>query len=417
VFRRNSSQRPARILLIVENVSYSRDHRLRKQVSALIEAGFAVSVICRADEANPPSTASLTIHQYVAPRDARSRLGFVWEYGYSWVMAALLTVKAFLGEGFSAVQFSGSPDIYFTLGVPFKALGRRLIFDQRDLSPEVYAVRYGHSDGIVYRGLLTLERASYRTADHVLVVNQSLAEIAQTRGGLPANAVTVVGNGPVWSRVSRQRPRPELKQGRRYLCCWVGLMSPQDRLDHAIRAISHVIHDLHRTDCQFVFIGEGDARAAAEQLVRALGLAAWVTFTGWLGESEVFTYLATADLGLEPNLEPFVTPVKGLEYMSVGLAFVAYDLPETRKIAAGAAALAEPGDIDALGEHIDELLSDEPRRCQLGEVGRRRIAESLAWEHQQERYLDVYHTLVGRPASLRSREAARISDAEALVDD
>jgi len=254
---RRTRRRP-HVLLIVENVSLARDHRLQKQVVSLAAGGYRVTVICRADPGNAAWPARVLA--YRAPADATSKLGFVREYGYSWLMAAWRTLKVFLSDPFDVIQISGTPDIYFTIGAPFKLLGRRLVLDQRDLSPELYAVRFGRSSGMVYRVLCRLERLSYRAADHVITVNASLESIVYSRGGVPAGSVTVVGNGPAMARTGKRPARPELKHGRDFLCAWLGLMGPQDRVDVALRAIAHLVHVIGRTDCHFDFVGDGESR-------------------------------------------------------------------------------------------------------------------------------------------------------------
>ena len=193
---RPGSQGGAHVLLIVENVALARDHRLQKQVGTLSASGYRVTVICRADPGNHAYSGA-RVHAYPAPADATSKLGFVREYAYSLLMAGWLTVKVFLAEPFDAIQISGTPDIYFIIGAPFKLLGRRLVLDQRDLSPELYAIHYGRRGGMVYRVLCWLERMSYRVADHIITVNGSLETIVYARGRLPSGKVTVVGNGPV----------------------------------------------------------------------------------------------------------------------------------------------------------------------------------------------------------------------------
>jgi glycosyltransferase involved in cell wall biosynthesis len=394
-------KRPARILLMVENVPLARDHRLRKQVGSLVASGFEVSVICRADPANRRQR-GIRLYEYRPPAEGRGKLGFVWEYTYSWTMAALLTAKAFLTGGFDAIQISGTPDIYFTIGAPFKLLGKPLVLDQRDLSPELYEVHFGRRD-LVYSALRQLERASFRAADHVITVNRSLEEAVYQRGGLLPGSVTVVGNGPQLEKTSKKAPDPRLRQGKKFLCCWLGLMGPQDRLDVALRVVQYVVHVIGRTDCQFVFLGDGEAREPSLRLARELDVSDWVSFPGWCDEEEAFTFLSTADLGLEPNLEEIVSPVKGMEYMAFGLPFVAFDLRETRELAGEAAAYAAPGDEAAMGGLVDELLNNPERRAEMGRVGRRRIEERFAWDRQQEGYVQVYERLVGHGAGHRRR--------------
>ncbi|MDQ1632751.1 MAG: hypothetical protein QOC80_2723, partial [Frankiaceae bacterium] len=149
-----------------------------------------------------------------------------------------------------------------------------------------------------------------------------------------------------------------------------------------------------RRDCQFAFVGDGDARADLERLAAELGIEQWVDFPGWADEDLAFTYLSTADLGLEPNLEEVVSPVKVQEYMAFQLPVVAFDLPETRRVAAPAALLAAPGDVDGFADAIEVLLDDPGRRSALGCSGRRHVEQQLAWDRQRETYLEVWRDLL-----------------------
>ena len=80
----------------------------------------------------------------------------------------------------------------------------------------------------------------------------------------------------------------------------------------------------------------------------------------------VSTYLSSADLGLEPNLEDLVSPVKGMEYMAHGLPFVSFDLRETRALAGDAAAYSADQDFVGLAHLVDRLLDDPDRRAEMG---------------------------------------------------
>lgn len=382
------------ILLILENIALGRDRRLTKQAEALLAAGYRVSVICRSDPRNR-DVAGMTLYEYRAPRDGESKLGFVREYGWAWAMAAWLTARVFLTDAFDAIQISGNPDIYFAIGAPFKLLGRPLVVDQRDLSPELFESRFGKR-GRLYRILRWLERTNFRTSDHVVTVNGSLRDVVRTRGGVAADAITVIGNGPRLKRTAKRPKRVELRRGRRYLACWIGLMGPQDHVDLALRAIHHLVHEMGRQDCHFAFIGDGETRAACERLAAELQIDDWVEFTGWLDEEEVYSYLSTADVGIDPNLDEMVSPVKGMEYMAFGVPFVAFDLREARVLAEGAAGYATPGDVVGFATRLDDLLADPGKRASMGAAGRRILEERVAWECQEAAYVEVFRGLLER---------------------
>jgi glycosyltransferase involved in cell wall biosynthesis len=85
----------------------------------------------------------------------------------------------------------------------------------------------------------------------------------------------------------------------------------------------------------------------------------------------------------------------------LGLPIACFDLPETRMIADGAAAFAEPGDVRALGSLIDGLLRDPDRRRRMGSAGRTRMHDRLGWERQAPAYLRAIGELV--PAASGAR--------------
>ncbi|GAA0558309.1 glycosyltransferase family 4 protein [Paractinoplanes ferrugineus] len=379
--------KPIRVLLMVENVPLGRDHRLRKHAAALVAAGMQVTVICRKDPANRENPA-VRVLDYPAS-DGVSKLGFVREYAWSLTAAAWLTLRAMLSGGVDVVQVSSTPDIYFVLAAPLKLFRRRVIFDFKDLSPEIYEARYGRADGLMYKLLRRFERASLRTADHVVAVNSSVRSVALDRGGLGADRVTVVGNGPWLADLGSRPAQPTLKRGHRHLCALVGMMGPQDGIDLALAAIDHLVHRIGRTDTAFTFAGIGDYLPVGLRFVEERGLSGWVSFPGWLSRDEVYDLLSTADVGLEPNLEEFVTPVKAMEYMAFGLPFVAFDVAETRIIGEGAAELVPRGDVVAFAERIDTLLRNPERRAELGAAGERAVRQRLSWDRQQVPYLGV----------------------------
>jgi glycosyltransferase involved in cell wall biosynthesis len=116
----------------------------------------------------------------------------------------------------------------------------------------------------------------------------------------------------------------------------------------------------------------------------------------------VETLLSEADLGLEPNVEDFVSPVKVMEYMAHGLPVVAFELRETRNVVGPGAPLVAPSDVAAFADRIEALLDDPHERERLSLQGRLRAEQILAWEHQEAVYIRLYRRLLGNPAGTGS---------------
>jgi glycosyltransferase involved in cell wall biosynthesis len=393
---------------VTENLPLAHDHRAKKQVKSLLAAGWHVSVVGRRHDDNGifREMPGLDLFEYPAPPEPSSKIGYLWEYGYSLVAATIAICRARMRGRFDVVQTAAPPDAWFLLALPFKWAGRPYIVDQRDLSPELYASRYGIHGGIPFRLLRGLERASWRTADRIFAISERHRSVMRERGGVAPEAITIVGNGPSLASAVRRPPDPALRNGRRHLACWIGTMGVQDSIDVALQAAHHLIRVLGRTDCHFVFIGDGEVLPELCRLTAELDIEAWVSFTGWLPQEEAFTYLSTADVGLEPIVQEDIATVKCLEYMAFGIPFVGSDLPEISGPAGDAAVYVVPGDVEAFALEIDALLDDPDRRAEMGAIARRRVKELHAWERQEEHLLDAYASLASRDGLTVAGEAA-----------
>jgi glycosyltransferase involved in cell wall biosynthesis len=391
------ARRNGHILMVVENLPLGIDQRLRKQVRDLLDGGFRVSVVTRKDPENLSwrGQPGLSVLEYPAPPEPESMFGYVREYAPSFSWALLLSVAARLRGRIDVVQFCLPPDIYFSIGRLLNWTGVTVVADYRDLMPELFAARYDNPRPAMLSMLRWLERRTQRVADHTICTNEYFRERLIGAGASPEQ-ITIVGNGPVLARVEGAVADPALRGEHKFLCCWIGKMGRQDRVDLLVDAIGHIVHGLGRTDCGFFILGDGECLDEVKLQSVQLGLEPWVHFPGWLTEEQVFSYLAGADLGLDTSLQADISPVKIFEYMAFGVPVVAFDVQETRAMSDGAAALVAPGDVKAYARALVALLDDSERRVQLAEVGRARVRAELAWERQSAVYLELMRRLCHR---------------------
>src|SRR5215475_13348214 len=399
---RRGDTRP-RILIIVQNLPVPFDRRVWLECRALTAAGYDVTVICPKGK-NDPSYQKLdgvTLLKYRPYAPGGGALGFVAEYAYSFLATARLVLRARRQGRFDVLQACNPPDIFWPIGRWLRRRdGSRFVFDHHDLCPELYDSRFPEGRRLPWRGLIALEKATFRTADHIVATNASYAEIAMRRGGKDPADVTVVRTGPDPERLRRRAEVPSLRRGRRHLVAYIGVMGPQDGVDLAVRAAAHVVHDLGREDVSFTFMGAGDSYNDLVRLRDDLGLQDHVELPGRVPDDTVLDVLSTADVGLSPDpknpLNDLSTMNKTMEYMAFGMPVVAFDLKETRVSADRAASYVPSGDVAAYARAIVELLDDDSRREAMGRAGRLRIEKELGWPHQRDAYVGVYDRLVGR---------------------
>jgi glycosyltransferase involved in cell wall biosynthesis len=394
------------ILIIVQNLPVPFDRRVWMEATSLRRHGFGVAVIC---PKRGPYTASyekledVDIYRYPQLYEAdKSPIGFFVEFIYCWLASLWLALKAYIHQPFHAIHACNPPDTFFALAMLFRVLGVKFVFDHHDLCPELYLAKGHPRTGMLYRGLVMLERMTFKSADMVIAVNESHREIALRRGGVPDAKIAVVRSGPRSGWADIHSPSPELKRGRPYMVVYLGVMGEQDGVDHLLRAIQN-FRETGPDDTVFAFVGGGPEQPRMKALAEQMGLGPAVCFTGRIPDEQLWDYLSTADLGVDPDpiteFNNLCTMNKIIEYMSFGRPVVAFDLMEHRRSAESAAFYVSENDDAALGRAIRELLLDPERRKTMSEFGRQRFREALAWENSEQRLIAAYERLFDREVS------------------
>jgi glycosyltransferase involved in cell wall biosynthesis len=395
-----SKTRGQRVLIIVENLPCPFDRRVMQEARTLTAAGYVVSIICPKApgfEKGFENIDGIHIHRHVLPREADGALGYALEYGVALFMEFWLSLRVFFGRGFDILHACNPPDTIFLIGRFYKLFGRKFVFDHHDINPELYEAKFGKR-GFGQKLLLWLERMTFRTADLVISTNESYRHIALTRGGVKSKDVFVVRSGPDLRRMKQVPPNPALKNGRKYLVGYVGVMGKQEGIDLLLQAVQLIVLHLQRTDIHFGLVGGGTELPAMQQLARDLGIADYVTFTGRVPDTELLEMLNTADICVNPDraneMNDRSTMNKIMEYMALGKPVVQFDLTEGRVSAGDASWYARPNDVADLAQKMVSLLGDELQRRRMGAIGRDRIEHVLSWQHEAPRLLGAYEHLL-----------------------
>ena len=114
-------------------------------------------------------------------------------------------------HGFDAIHACNPPDLIFVVAGFHKLLfGKKFLFDQHDINPELYEAKFGKK-GLFHKLLAVFERCTFRLADVSLATNETFKEIAMTRGGMAEDKVWVVKSYPDLDRFRAVAPDPALK--------------------------------------------------------------------------------------------------------------------------------------------------------------------------------------------------------------
>jgi glycosyltransferase involved in cell wall biosynthesis len=392
--------RAGSVLIIVENLPVPFDRRVWQEALALREAGYAVSVICpkgKGHDKTYEQTCGINIYRHNL-REASSPIGYLREYSVALFWQFTLSVKILSRHGIDAIHACNPPDLIFLVALFHKILfGTRFLFDQHDLNPELYEVKFGRR-GLFHRLLLMFERWTFRFADASLATNEALRDLAITRGHMPPDRVWMVKSYPDLAGYHPVQPNQSVRRGFAYLVGYVGIMAEQDGVDLLIRAMAYVIHQMRRTDVACLVIGDGPQYDQLVTIATDLGVNDYVRFTGYLSGDELLATLSACDIGVIPDppnaCNDKLSMNKVFEYMSLGLPFVQFDLAQARSEAGAASLVVDDTSPEALAEAIVGLLADEPARRGMSAYGKERARREFQWESEKKSLLNAYEFLL-----------------------
>jgi glycosyltransferase involved in cell wall biosynthesis len=398
------ARQPRSCVIVVENLPVPFDRRVWQEAQALNRAGWTVSVICptNADFPKPFELIDdIAIYRHPLPAEGRGALAYFREYATALFHEFRLLFKVQRERGFSIIQACNPPDLIFLAALPFKLMGKRFIFDQHDVSPELFVVKFG-GKGFLYRALMFFERMSYVMADHVITANATFKDIALSRGGKTPSQVEVVYGVPDRKRIHRVEPEPGLHGGRKFLLGYLGIINEQDGVDHLVRAVAHLVKVEGFRDFRAIVVGSGPALELVRALARSLEVEDFLLFSGYLKGEKLLAYISAFDIGVIPDpvneANELMSMNKVFEYCALGIPTACYPLRETQRLLGDAGVYAPSPDPAGLAEACLNLMQDESLRARSAAAAAKLSAEKFLWENEARKYVSTYERVLSPKA-------------------
>jgi len=386
-----------KVLIIVENQAVPFDPRVWREACSLQENGYEVTVLCprrKGCSEGYQFLKGIHIYRHPTPAEGSTPVGYLWEYAWALFWEFWYTLWIYLRRGFHVIEGCNPPDDIFLIALPFRLLGVKFIFDHHDANPELYFSKYGKT-GRLHRVLLGLEKLTYRFSDVVMATNVSYRDLAVSRGEVAHEDVFIVRNGPDLAWFKPVAPNAHRKFGKSFLIGYVGTMSVQEGLDILLDVAQH-IKNLGRSDIHFTCVGGGTELERLRQMTRDKDVADMVNFTGRIPDEELLEILSTADVCVNPDrpceMNDISTMIKIMEYMALGKPIVQFESREGRFSARAASLYADKqNQVPDFANKIMWLLDRPDERKRMGEFGKKRIEQELAWEHSVVNLLAAYN--------------------------
>jgi glycosyltransferase involved in cell wall biosynthesis len=242
--------------------------------------------------------------------------------------------------------------------------------------------------GIVSRVVHKVEKGLARRLPAVVTATES---IRNQFAGAGVRRVQVIKNYPLpLPRLERNAEEDDVNRvlyvgGISYLRGYREMIAMMDHLPKELNAELHLIGPL-----QHIAPEDQDREALAAKRVYLHGRIPFEEVQQWLMKGKVGLVCLHPVENYRESL-----PIKLFEYMAAGLPVIATDFPLWREIVEGSRCgfLVNPLNPEEMAEKVAMLLSDEAKRREMGENGRRAHEEVYNWQVEEQKLLQLYQEL------------------------
>lgn len=325
-------------------------------------------------------------------KNFRNRMLFYLTYMLNAFLAGIL-----LARGRYNLIYATSPPIFVGGAALFLSWVRRipLVFEVRDLWPEV-AVALGElSNPTAIAWATRLEEACYRRARLIVVVTHGNLDRLTQRGLAPSKLALVPNGANVelfhFSEEGRERIRRSLALEDRFIAIYAGIHGVAQGLNTVIEAARILEANPH---IHILLVGDGPKKAELIKLAQEYSLPN-LTMLPEQPREAIIDYLSAADMALIPlrNLELFkgTLPSKVFDAWACERPVLLSVDGEARRIMeqAGGGIFIPPEDPKALAENLRQL-SSQPEKCQeMGKRGREFTVEHYSRQAQARMLIDL----------------------------
>lgn len=318
----------AKRVCIISQRNYPGDARLSNQVLAFQNAGWEVDFVGVRPANKPAYSFEENVRCYRLPsleRMRASKIRYVFEYVSFLIPAMFFMVYLQLRRRYSMVMITNLPDPLVFAGLFPRLMGARLLFDLREVTPEMLEDRFNYGpNSLLMRVSVWLEQVAIRFVDQALSTNDQMRQAVISRGAHPNKVGIMLNLGavPIW-QAGTQLPDPNDR--RPFRLVMHGTILRRYGLEYLFQAMKLVVAKV--PDIQLEIIGRGEIVPELQQQVKDLGLDKVITFPGFMAYPQLIPRLREAHAGvifLLNNVETRVSHThKMYEYFALGIPIIA----------------------------------------------------------------------------------------------
>lgn len=246
--------------------------------------------------------------------------------------------------------------------------------------------------GSGYNLSVWMEKTGLWECDRIIAVSEEMKNDIVKVYGISEKKISVIHNGidiEKYRKMENDEILRRLGVKKPYIL-FVGRLTRQ-------KGIFELVEAMKRVKARLVLVtGKPDTAEIEAELnakLKEMDNITWIN--RMLSEDEIIALYSSAQLFVCPSIyEPF--GIINLEAMACGAPVVASAVGGIKEVIQNGknGILVEPGNVEALVEGIDKVLSDERLREKLIEEGRKR-AEEFAWDRIAEKTFLLYQEVLG----------------------
>lgn len=389
-----------RICIIVHK-NYFFDTRVRRYADSLLKCGIQVDVICPPQNytKNIEVIKGLTVYTIPIQHHQRGRVGYVLEYGLSFVLYGIYLLFLHIKKQYQVIHIHNLPDLLVFSALIPRFLGTPLILDIHDPMPELFISKYGEgSHKFTYQLILLQEKFSCMFANAVITAN-SLFKQNLVKRGTPAEKIMVINNYTNLNIFNRafyihvQKARKET-----FSLIYPGTIAPRYGLETAIRALPLLVTSI--PNISLVIIGpEAQHKDQLKLLVEKLGQSSHTVFLPLLNNEEIPQRIAQADIGIYTALcdahMNIATPTKVLEYAAMGIPIISSRLRIIEELFGNSSVMVfEPGNVNQFAQCVIKLYENPSLREEMVRKVDQECSLINCWENEAQKYLALLNQLI-----------------------
>lgn len=273
----------------------------------------------------------------------------------------------------------------------------------QDFHPqELIDVDYGgiKRNFIMIKLLEYMERKSYETADHIIVLSEGGVDYVVTKGANPSK-VTHIYNGIHPSDIEKYETRKDFKEKEnipnKFLISYAGILSPFQGIDNIFN-VAKELKDYE--DIIFYIAGDGMIKEDLEERIKNENISN-IKLLPFQQREEYFNIVNSSDISivsLDKRMMAPCLPGKLTNILSLKQSIICIASPKSETFNfikhVGCGILVEPGDTNKFKKAILKLKENSSLKEMMGNNGRNFVVEEMNLEKNLRIYQSIFIKLI-----------------------